>query len=83
MDNVVLPELALTTPQSILLFALKAIEARANLIPQEKLLNDSLDPYLFLKDIYFQRQLYELYDGKPPIKEEKIEEFDEDFLENL
>lgn len=82
VDNVVLPEIALTTPQTILVFALKAVEARASLMAQERLLNDSLDPYLFLKDIYFQRQLYELHDGNPPIKEEP-EDFDEDFLESL
>jgi phospholipid-binding lipoprotein MlaA len=83
MDNAVLPEFAFTTPQTILLFGFRALEARANLLQQEKLLKDSLDPYIFIKDIYFQRQLFELYDGKPPIKEEKIEEFDENFLENL
>lgn len=82
VDNFVLPEIALTTPQTILVFALKAVEARASLIAQEGLLNDSLDPYLFIKDIYFQRQLYELYDGNPPIKEEP-DDFDEDFLESL
>jgi phospholipid-binding lipoprotein MlaA len=52
-------------------------------LSQEKLLRESLDPYVFMKDIYFQRQLYELYDGNPPIKEEEVEDFDEDFLENL
>jgi phospholipid-binding lipoprotein MlaA len=82
VDNVVLPEIALTTPQTILVFALKAVEARASLMAQEGLLNDSLDPYLFIKDIYFQRQLYELFDGNPPIKEEP-EDFDEDFLESI
>ncbi|MFC3031764.1 VacJ family lipoprotein [Pseudoalteromonas fenneropenaei] len=82
VDNFVFPEIALSLPQSILLYALKSIETRAQLIPQEKLLNESLDPYLFMKDIYFQRQLSEVYDGKPPIKEEPVD-FDEDFLENL
>ena len=82
VDNVVLPEIALTTPQTILVFALRAVEARAALMSQEKLLNESLDPYTFLKDVYYQRQLYELYDGNPPIKEEP-DDFDEDFLENL
>jgi phospholipid-binding lipoprotein MlaA len=82
VDNFVLPEVALTTPQTILVFALKVVEARASFIPQEGLLNDSLDPYLFVKDIYFQRQIYELYDGNPPIKEEPAD-FDEDFLESL
>jgi len=82
VDNFVLPEIALTTPQSVFVFALKAVEARASLIPQEGLLNSSLDQYLFVKDIYFQRQIYELYDGNPPIKEEPVD-FDEDFLDSL
>jgi phospholipid-binding lipoprotein MlaA len=82
VDNFIIPEVALSTPQTLFVFVLKAVEARANLMAQEGLLNDSLDPYLFIKDIYFQRQLYELYDGNPPVKEEP-EDFDEDFLESL
>lgn len=82
VDNFVLPEITLTTPQTVLVFALKVVEARASLIPQESLLNESLDPYIFMKDIYFQRQLYELHDGNPPIEKEP-ENFDEDFLESL
>lgn len=82
VDNFVLPEIALTTPQTILVFALKVVETRASLIPQESLLNESLDPYIFMKDIYFQRQLYELHDGNPPIEKEP-DDFDEDFLESL
>ncbi|NOU50837.1 VacJ family lipoprotein [Pseudoalteromonas sp. JBTF-M23] len=82
VDNYALPEIALSTPQTLALFAIKAIEARASLMAQEKLLEESLDPYIFVKDVYFQRQLYELYDGNPPIKEEPTD-FDEDFLENL
>ncbi|BBN81144.1 hypothetical protein PA25_11290 [Pseudoalteromonas sp. A25] len=82
VDNFVLPEIALSSPQTIGLFAIKVLEARASLMAQEKLLEESLDPYIFVKDVYFQRQLYELYDGNPPIKEEPTD-FDEDFLENL
>ncbi|MCF6434748.1 VacJ family lipoprotein [Pseudoalteromonas sp. MMG022] len=82
VDNYVMPEIALSTPETIAVFTLRAIEARASLMAQEKLLEESLDPYIFMKDIYFQRQLYELYDGNPPIKEEPTD-FDEDFLENL
>lgn len=82
IDNAILPNIALTTPQTILVFALKVVETRASLMAQEGLLNDSLDPYLFIKDIYFQRQLYELYDGNPPLKDEP-DDFDEDFLESL
>lgn len=83
VDKVVLPEIALSTPQTLFVFALRVIDTRATLMSQEKLLRESLDPYVFMKDIYFQRQLYELYDGEPPIVEEEIEDFDEDFLENL
>lgn len=84
VDNFVLPEIALTTPETILVFVLKAVETRASLIPQESLLNESLDPYTFVKDVYYQRQLYELYDGEPPLQEEaEAEEYDDDFLENL
>ncbi|NMM40221.1 MlaA family lipoprotein [Pseudoalteromonas arctica] len=82
VDRFVLPKMALTTPQTVLVFALEAVETRASLIPQESLLNESLDPYIFMKDIYFQRQLYELYDGNPPVEKEP-EDFDEDFLESL
>ncbi|MCF2859420.1 VacJ family lipoprotein [Pseudoalteromonas sp. SMS1] len=82
VDNVVIPKIALSTPQTLIVFALRAVEARASLMSQEKLLNESLDPYIFLKDIYFQRQLYEVYDGNPPMEEEP-EDFDDDFLENL
>ncbi|MFY8272859.1 VacJ family lipoprotein [Pseudoalteromonas sp. SSDWG2] len=84
VDNFVLPEIALTTPQTILVFALRVVETRASLIPQESLLNESLDPYTFVKDIYYQRQLYEVYDGNPPLQEEpEAQEYDDDFLENL
>lgn len=82
VDGFAIPSVALTLPQSFLVYTVKALEARASLIPQETLLNESLDPYIFMKDIYFQRQLFELYDGNPPQPEEE-EEYDEDFLENL
>ncbi|OUL58528.1 MlaA family lipoprotein [Pseudoalteromonas ulvae] len=82
VDNFIVPQVALTTPQSLLVFALKALEARASLFAQESLLNESLDPYIFMKDIYFQRQLFELHDGNPPLEKEP-ETYEEDFLENL
>lgn len=82
VDGFILPKITLTTPETVLVFALKAVEARASLIPQESLLNESLDPYIFMKDIYFQRQLYELHDGNPPIEKEP-DDFDEDFLDSL
>ncbi|KPV97611.1 putative phospholipid-binding lipoprotein MlaA precursor [Pseudoalteromonas sp. P1-9] len=86
MDAFVLPSISLGTPATIGKWVIKVLEARASLIPQEALLNESLDPYLFMKDIYLQRQLYELHDGNPPLpKVEKTEEetANDDFFENL
>ncbi len=82
VDNALLPEIALSTPQTVFKFVIKAVDARARFMAQEKLLKDAIDPYIFMKDIYFQRQLFELYDGNPPLKEEP-EEFNDDFLEDL
>ncbi|TKB45158.1 MlaA family lipoprotein [Thalassotalea mangrovi] len=64
------------------------LETRAQLEDQEALLNDSVDPYEFVKQVYFQNIEYRLYDGNPPlvIDEEEEAELDEDLddlLEDL
>ena len=86
VDAVVLPSLSLAAPVTFGKWFVKVLEARASLIPQEALLNESTDPYLFTKDIYLQRQLYEVLDGDLPlVEEDKNEEdaADDDFFENL
>ncbi|NMP14817.1 MULTISPECIES: VacJ family lipoprotein [unclassified Thalassotalea] len=61
-----------------------ALDARSKLAEQETLLEESLDPYEFVKNAYFQNIRYRLYDGNPPIEvdEEQEEELD-DLLEEL
>lgn len=62
---------------------ISAIEKRAALIQQEKLINDSLDPYVFVKDAYFQNLEFKVKDGN--VEQEIDEEFEEDlddFLES-
>ncbi|WP_371188901.1 VacJ family lipoprotein [Thalassotalea maritima] len=56
-----------------------ALETRASLAEQEALLNESLDPYEFVKNAYFQNIRYRLYDGNPPVEinEEQEQELDE------
>jgi phospholipid-binding lipoprotein MlaA len=44
---------------------------------QEQLLNDSIDPYLFTKELYLQRQDYKLYDGELPESEDELDEYDD------
>lgn len=78
VDNLYFPMSVLNSPQTIAKFTIGALSAREALMQQEKLLNDSLDPYAFVKDAYFQRQEYQLYDGNPPaaeVDEEALEEF--------
>ena len=82
VDGFAIPSITLSLPQTLLRYTIQGLEARASLFPQEALLNEAIDPYIFVKEIYLQRQLYELYDGNPPIEEDE-EEFDEDFLEEL
>lgn len=80
VDNLYFPMTWLTTEQSVAKFVISALSAREQLMGQEKLLNDSLDPYAFVKDAYFQRQQYKIFDGNPPQaepSEEELLEFEE------
>ena len=63
---------------NILRLTVKGLEARAALAPQEGLLNDSLDPYTFVKNAYFQNMRYKVYDGNPPVEKNTQEEDDLD-----
>lgn len=39
---------------------------RSRGIDAESFLQSAYDPYIFVRDAYRQRRLYELYDGNPP-----------------
>ena len=69
----------LTLPQTVIKTTIKLLDTRVELIDQEQLLNDSLDPYLFTKELYLQRQQYKLFDGNVPEKVDEFEDFDESF----
>ncbi|WJG08582.1 VacJ family lipoprotein [Aliiglaciecola sp. LCG003] len=67
---------------------IKALEARAQLIEQEGNLEQSLDPYAFVKNAYFQNLEFKVTDGKVPPSELQVdpeveEEGFEDFLDDL
>lgn len=66
--------------------AIKAIESRARLIEQEAQLEQSLDPYAFVKNAYFQNLQFKVTDGKaadqPEVLQEDEQNF-EDFLDEL
>lgn len=49
------------------LFALRAINDRANLLPAEKVIEEAaLDKYSYIRDAYLQRRRSLVYDGNPP-----------------
>jgi phospholipid-binding lipoprotein MlaA len=78
VDNLYFPMTLLNNHLTVGKFVIGALDGREQLMSQEKLLNDSLDPYAFVKDAYFQRQDYKLYDGEPPqqeVDEAALEEF--------
>lgn len=57
------------------LTALGAVDARASLLGADRLLDEQLDPYVFLRTVYLQNRLNKIYDGNPP--KEKFD-FDEE-----
>jgi phospholipid-binding lipoprotein MlaA len=64
MDNVVYPMTLLNPYQIFLTFALSGLENRIQLFDQEPLLEQSLDSYNFVKEIYFQNDQFKVSDGQ-------------------
>jgi len=69
---------------NILRASVLGMEARAKLAEQEKMITESIDPYEFIKNAYFQNMKYKVYDGNPPIEINEEEEADlEAFLDEM
>ena len=49
------------------LWLLDYVDGRYRLLPADKALQESLDPYVFLREAYIQRMRYSIYDGNPPL----------------
>ncbi|KMT65181.1 VacJ family lipoprotein [Catenovulum maritimum] len=79
VDSAYFPLDDLTIWASAFRISVKALEGRISLMAQEQLLEDSFDPYVFVKEAYFQRTLYKVYDGNPPRAKEVTKEEEEDF----
>jgi len=45
---------------------LQAVHQRANLLGFDSVLEQQLDPYVFVRSLYLQNRLYKVYDGNPP-----------------
>lgn len=59
----------------------KNLDSRAAAIDQERLLDNALDPYTFVKEAYFQYMDYKVYDGNVPSKQDDDELLEEYLLE--
>ena len=81
VDNLYFPLGLLNTPLSVTRALIGALDGREQLMSMENLLEESLDPYAFIKESYFQRQQFKIYDGNPPQPAEP--EIDEDVFDDL
>lgn len=81
VDNLYFPLALLNTPLTLTRAAINALDGREQLMSMENLLEESLDPYAFIKESYYQRQLFKIYDGNPPKQEEP--EVDESVFDDL
>jgi len=61
VDGLYFPSSYLSLWQNATLWGLDGAEARAGLIDQEPLLEQSLDPYLFVKEAYIQYEAFKFY----------------------
>ncbi len=60
------------------------LEQRAQLTEQESLITESIDPYTFVKNAYFQNMQFKVYDGNPPIDENPEDDAElESFLDEI
>lgn len=82
VDGLYFPLSELTMWQSAVKWGLKSLHSRAKAIDQERLLDNALDPYAFVKDAYFQHMDYKVYDGNVPATQEDDELLDE-FMDEL
>ena len=57
------------------LYVLLFVDSRYHLLVADKLLDDSKDPYVTVRESYLQNREYEIYDGDPPEDDDFFDEF--------
>ncbi len=77
VDGLYFPLSELTMLQSAIKWGFKSLNARSAAIDQERLVDNALDPYTFVKDAYFQHMDYKVYDGQVPLHQDDDELIDE------
>ncbi|MDD1783233.1 MlaA family lipoprotein [Enterovibrio sp. ZSDZ35] len=84
VDDLYPPLSLLTLPQSILKWAFDGMESRAALVPQEAILENSPDPYVFTRDAYLQNKAFRAQGSDAVIEDNHDEdEFDDALLDEI
>ncbi|RUO79786.1 hypothetical protein CWI84_09155 [Idiomarina tyrosinivorans] len=65
-DGQYFPFPLLSWPIDLARYTIKGLDARIELRKQERVLNNALDPYTFVKEAYFQNWRNRVYDGQVP-----------------
>ncbi|WP_297575756.1 VacJ family lipoprotein [uncultured Deefgea sp.] len=47
-------------------YSVYIVNARAQILPLDKIINEQADPYAFIRDSYLQRRWFKIHDGNPP-----------------
>jgi len=82
VDIFVYPLSILSTEQRLGKFALEGLDSRIEFQQYDPILDGSLDPYGYVKDVYLQRDAHLVNDGKTDaIEPDEFDEFDEFDLE--
>lgn len=55
--------------------SLEVIQTRENLLSMDERLNQTYDPYIFVRDAWIQRREFQVYDGNPPITDLEEDSF--------
>ena len=64
------------------LYVLLAIDIRSKFFVAERLLEDSKDPYLTIRESYLQTRRFQVYDGDPPEDEDFYDDFEDEELDD-
>ncbi len=59
-------------------YALRVIDLRSRLLVTDKILDESEDSYITLREMYLQNRQFKIYDGNPPEDEELLDDFFDD-----
>ncbi|RUO41547.1 hypothetical protein CWE22_05130 [Pseudidiomarina aestuarii] len=76
VDGLYFPLDNLSGPVSAGRWIVKALDTRLRLMEQDRLMENSLDSYSFLREAYFQNWRNKVYDGNPP--PEPVPDYEED-----